>query len=252
MSTRGARFAEVDVAELHFTHARVRPFFSGCGRRLEATLNAILCGDMTLESVPIITILPNTAVDGTQYYFSLNNRRLWVFKQLHEHGYFDGGKKLRVRVKEPLPREKERYTPERCSMTAKIMKDVGAAGPAAGTGGEDGEVGDEGKAGAEADAAEPLTVLGQMLEKANVDASADEPAPVVAAVAVAASKKKKSAPAPLSADILKSIKALAAQWKKAKGTKNAERKIQSQLDEWIDDGACAWEREEDVWALIRR
>ena len=278
MSTRGARFAEVDVAELRFTHARVRPFFSGCGRRLEATLSAILSGELTLDAVPIITVLPNTAADGTQYYFSLNNRRLWVYKQLHDSGYFDNGKKLRVRIKEPLPREKERYTPERCSMTARIMKEGGGGAATEGTAADDSD--DEkteagAGAGAEADteaetgAKEVVTVLGQLLVAARITTASDEAAttavPAQAPAPVGNVTKNKSnngtrkaapapapAPAPLTAEMLKSLKALAAQWKKAKGNKNTERKIQSQLDEWIDDGACAAEREEEIWAIIRR
>ena len=53
-------------------------------------------------------------------YFSLNNRRLWVLKELRKAGALENNT-VRVRMKEALPREKERYTPTKCSLTAIIM-----------------------------------------------------------------------------------------------------------------------------------
>ncbi len=65
------------------------------------------------------------------FHVSLNNRRLWVLKQLHERGYF-ANRALTVRVKDALPQEKERYTTERCSLHAKVMKEFGCRGGAGG------------------------------------------------------------------------------------------------------------------------
>lgn len=106
----------VDPLEVYFTHARVRPFFSGCGRRLEDTLAELLAGRMRVEELPVITILYGAG--GGTMYFSLNNRRLWVLKELRKAGALNT---VRVRTKEALPREKERYTPTKCSLTATIM-----------------------------------------------------------------------------------------------------------------------------------
>ena len=65
----------------------------------------------------MITVLEN---DG--FYFSLNNRRLYVLKALREGGYLESKNNLvKVRLKAPLQREIERYTIERCSLQAKIM-----------------------------------------------------------------------------------------------------------------------------------
>ena len=131
------------------------------------------------------------------------------------------------------------------------------------------ERGAEADAESETGAKEVVTVLGQLLVAARITTASDEAAttavPAQAPAPVGNDTKNKSnngtrkaapapapAPAPLTAEMLKSLKALAAQWKKAKGNKNTERKIQSQLDEWIDDGACAAEREEEIWAIIRR
>jgi len=108
----------VDPLEVYFTHARVRPFFSGCGRRLEDTLAELLAGRMRVEELPVITILYGAG--GGTMYFSLNNRRLWVLKELRKAGALENNT-VRVRTKEALPREKERYTPTKCSLTATIM-----------------------------------------------------------------------------------------------------------------------------------
>ena len=117
-------FVELDPEDVYFTHARVRPFFSSCGRRLDETLADIADGHTRIEDLPTITVL-----DAGDHYFSLNNRRLWVFKELRSRGIIE---KVRVRVKEALPREKERYTTDRCVLNAKVMKEHG------GTGGDDG------------------------------------------------------------------------------------------------------------------
>jgi hypothetical protein len=108
---------EIDPSQVRFTHARIRPFFTGCGRRVEDTLADIIEGRTLLDDLPRITVIAN---DG--YYFSLNNRRLYVLKELHSRGLLPGGKIL-VRVKDALTREKERYIIDRCSLSAKIMKE---------------------------------------------------------------------------------------------------------------------------------
>lgn len=108
MSVRRERFLDVDVENVYFTHARIRPFFSGCGRRLVDTLEDLVSGKIQLESLPQITILatPTSSSDGQ--YFSLNNRRLWVLKQLRSMGKLKDNL-IRVRVKDALPRELEKY-----------------------------------------------------------------------------------------------------------------------------------------------
>lgn len=102
------RFLEIDPESLNFTHTRVRPFFSGCGRRLVDTLESLEDGSMQIDALPQITILatPTSSSDGE--YFSLNNRRLWVLKQLRTKGKLKDNV-VKVRVKDALPRELERY-----------------------------------------------------------------------------------------------------------------------------------------------
>ena len=134
-----ARLAEVNVAELYYTHARVRPFFSGCGRRLEDTLQQILSGAMTLDQLPRLTVMTNEcARTGKMHLYCLNNRRLWVLKELYSKGYFSNGRLLRVRLKEATGKEQGRYTVERCSLTARMMLEKEGVS----TGGDDGDDGE--------------------------------------------------------------------------------------------------------------
>ena len=128
-STRELTAAELSI--VCFTHARVRPYFSGCGIRLEDTLQSLASGAMKVEDLPMITVISNAGPDGTPFLFSMNNRRLWVLKQLLAQGYFSD-RTLRVRVKDPLLREVERYTIDRCSLMAKVMRDGPGAGGAPG------------------------------------------------------------------------------------------------------------------------
>jgi hypothetical protein len=70
--------SSVDPLAVRFAHSRVRPVFSGCGRRLEATLAALSCGALPLASLPPMAVL---ALPGGLL-VSLNNRRLWVLQAL--------------------------------------------------------------------------------------------------------------------------------------------------------------------------
>lgn len=72
---------------------------------------------MSVCDLPKITVILN---EGT--YFSLNNRRLFVLKELRSRGLLDGDT-IGARVKVALEREKERYTVDRCSLVAKIMRE---------------------------------------------------------------------------------------------------------------------------------
>lgn len=104
----------IDPQGVFFTFSRVRPKFS-CGRKVVETLDDIRCGRVLIEKLPRITLL----FDG-QNYFSLNNRRLFVYKQLREEGFL---RSVPVRIK-GVPSTKRmqlKYTPEKCSLTARLM-----------------------------------------------------------------------------------------------------------------------------------
>lgn len=154
----------MDPDEIYFTHARVRPVFTGCNKRIQETLDEIVAGTTTVDDIPYITVIENHEAvvsadtkkapkkkgrrrgaddsdsddngiglgrggETRPFYFSLNNRRLFLFKTLKSMGVV---KTIPVQVKPALDREKVKYTRERCVLRAKLMgagqKPVGADG----------------------------------------------------------------------------------------------------------------------------
>ena len=106
----------VNPDDVFFTFSRLRPQFS-CGRRVEDTLNSILAGDLRPEDLPPIGVLLDPA---TGHLFSLNNRRLYVFKALKAAGRLST---VPVRIK-PVPQTKRmttKYTAEKCAKVARLM-----------------------------------------------------------------------------------------------------------------------------------
>uniref|UniRef100_A0A7S3HIR4 Uncharacterized protein n=1 Tax=Spumella elongata TaxID=89044 RepID=A0A7S3HIR4_9STRA len=112
---------EIDPSVIRFTHARIRPYFTGCGKKIEDTIKEITDGVTTVEDLPLITVIEN---DGE--YFSLNNRRLYTIKHVQSLGLL---KKPTITafIKPALDREKTRYTAQRCALQAKIMLEREAA-----------------------------------------------------------------------------------------------------------------------------
>ena len=104
-------FIEIDPSIVYFTHARIRSTFSGCGRKVEETLDEIINGKLKPADLPFITVM----YDGSVYY-SLNNRRLWVLKQCKERGLVDH---IRVRVR-PEDKGTIKYSQETCVLHAKL------------------------------------------------------------------------------------------------------------------------------------
>ena len=62
-----------------------------------------------------------------RWYFSLNNRRLWVLKRCREEGLLQDTKnEVLVRIREPKSQsEKKRYTIQNCALEAKLMPERG-------------------------------------------------------------------------------------------------------------------------------
>ena len=48
----------VDPFLIRFTHSRIRPQFSGCGRTLEQTMSEIKAGETLCTDLPRITVMP--------------------------------------------------------------------------------------------------------------------------------------------------------------------------------------------------
>ena len=107
---------QVNPSDIFFTFPRLRPKFS-CGRRVQDTLDSILSKKLRAEDLPSINVLVDPA---TGHMFSLNNRRLYVFKALQAEGRLDT---IPVRMK-PVPqtkRMKDKYTADKCVKTARLM-----------------------------------------------------------------------------------------------------------------------------------
>lgn len=120
-------FIFVDPARVRFQHSRIRPFFSGCGRSVTATLDSIRLREILTDDLPPIQVLIGPiGEDGQPWYFSLNNRRLWVLKRCREEGLLENNK-IRVRVRPPKSSgEESRYTIENCALEAKLMRESSA------------------------------------------------------------------------------------------------------------------------------
>jgi hypothetical protein len=113
---------EHDCCEIGTT----RPYFSGCGRSVHDTLEDIKEGKTNISELPPIQVLVGDETmddDQGQWYFSLNNRRLWVLKRLREDGHLEQyGNKIAVRVRRPKSQqERERYTLANCALEARII-----------------------------------------------------------------------------------------------------------------------------------
>lgn len=100
---------ELDPTIIRFTHSRIRKQFSGCSKMLLETLEELKTKKIMPSDIPKISVL----FDGENYY-SLNNRRLWIFKECKKLGILD---KINVNIKYT---NDDRYTPDRCVLDAKI------------------------------------------------------------------------------------------------------------------------------------
>lgn len=143
----GAGLVPVDPSRVYFTHSRIRPVFSGCGRAITDTVASLEAGDITVDDLPAITVIASQP-DGSPPYFSLNNRRLYTFKTARTRGLLaarDPPNTVLARVRPPgdSKRLREKYSIQRCSLSAKLMReggggqgsaDSGAATPAQGAG----------------------------------------------------------------------------------------------------------------------
>jgi len=67
---------------------------------------------------------PVDETDGRRWYFSLNNRRLWVLKRCREEGLLNDDNQIQVRVRTPKSSaEAQRYTLANCAVEAKVMRE---------------------------------------------------------------------------------------------------------------------------------
>lgn len=120
-------FIKVDPQRVRFQHSKIRPHFSGCGRSVTSTLDSIRNGEITPDDIPPIQVIvgPDENDGKGPWYFSLNNRRLWVFKRCRDEGLLPNNV-IRVRVRQPKSTgEFERYSIDNCAVEAKFMRERG-------------------------------------------------------------------------------------------------------------------------------
>jgi hypothetical protein len=116
-------FILADPDRIRFQHSKIRPYFSGCGRSVMETLESIRRKEMKPSDLPPIQVIVGPQTEDGPWYFSLNNRRLWVLKRCREEGLLDKNQ-IRVRVRSPKSSaEAIRYSLENCALEAKMMKE---------------------------------------------------------------------------------------------------------------------------------
>ena len=103
------------TSDIYFTHSIISYKFTGCGKMLEETLNEIITGITSIESIPKIKVF-YTYENGIIKYFSENNRRLWVFKQLEKLKLLDA---IEVRLEKT---NNKKYIKNTYALEAKIKK----------------------------------------------------------------------------------------------------------------------------------
>ncbi len=69
----------IDPNEIYFTHSKIRKQFTGCNKLITETLSEIMNGTLSIDHIPKISVFKVNS-----YYVSLNNRRLYLFKELHK------------------------------------------------------------------------------------------------------------------------------------------------------------------------
>eukprot|EP00040_Diaphanoeca_grandis_P004237 m.27703 g.27703 ORF g.27703 m.27703 type:complete len:292 (-) comp15793_c0_seq1:279-1154(-) len=113
----------LDPLCIRFTHAKIRSTFSGCGRKIEQTMQEIRDGKITPLDLPRITVIP---LEDGKTYCSLNNRRLYVFRWARGDGLLPGNKVgVRIKPMETTTRHAAKYSLERCSDKARFIREPG-------------------------------------------------------------------------------------------------------------------------------
>lgn len=133
-SVKGEDLMYISPSRVRFQHSKIRPVFSGCGRSVTETLEEMRQGKLEPGDLPPIQVLigPDENDGLGPWYFSLNNRRLWVLKQCHKEGLLDNERynnKIPVRVRMPKSgAEAERYSVDNCALEAKFMREKKSGG----------------------------------------------------------------------------------------------------------------------------
>lgn len=106
----------VDPSVIYFTHSRIKPHFS-IGKPILDTYMEIETGRIAVSDIPMITVY---YIDGK--YYSLNNRRLFLFKLCQSNGILSN-QTINVICKEvPSSRIISQFRKNTYSLTAKLKE----------------------------------------------------------------------------------------------------------------------------------
>ena len=73
---------EIDPNLVRFAHSRIRPLFSGCGRRVEDTLNDIVLGRLAIDD--LLGCIPSIDIIKMNSYIRSISSKLTVYEKLKD------------------------------------------------------------------------------------------------------------------------------------------------------------------------
>ena len=109
-------FIEIDPSIIRFQHSKIKPIFSD-GKSIEESFKQIKENIKILDTIPKIQV----KYDNNGNYYTLNNRRLYLYKKLKDEGII---KTIKVRLDKLNDKETKRYNVDNCSLTAKFMFNI--------------------------------------------------------------------------------------------------------------------------------
>lgn len=112
-ASKGQSGIRLDPSRIYFTNSKIRERFAH-GKPIQETLDELIQGQITVDHIPKIRVIYDAVNDR---YFSLNNRRLWVFKQLHQMGRLS---EVEVELRTPTSRSEARFCANTLNLTAKV------------------------------------------------------------------------------------------------------------------------------------
>jgi hypothetical protein len=105
--------SNLDPALIYFTNSKIRQRFSN-QKPLQETLDALVKNEITVHDIPRIRVIQDP-ISGK--YYSMNNRRLYVFKQLRSLGLLT---EVPVELRVANTRNEARFATQTLSLQAKV------------------------------------------------------------------------------------------------------------------------------------
>lgn len=106
---------KIDPSVIFYTHSKIRKRFTGCSKLIAETYDEIVSGATLITDIPLIRV-----IYSNDRYFSLNNRRLFLFKELQRAGKL---MEVEVELRQPTSKSEIRLTTQTLSLNAKACLD---------------------------------------------------------------------------------------------------------------------------------